>query len=626
MRRRSTHKRKRSQKGGSVSFLDAASLGYPTPDSLKDNMDLYTVACHGETTPDGYSFVVPPNTYFMFTAHSGEYAEGQDPSESSFVSYSGDKSTFYTKLYAQLFRPHSERSAFGPTYKESLYIYQPGDILPDYVLTFKNTFVFMFRHGVYKLPIETLSGGDTAKSMYLGRPLYFIKKALERGQLNAMDLVELNSRDKQYIMTKTDEELQGYDGVANTRRLFLTKIFDKIETLCCRGPDNLLFQPPFNAEKLKEDWYDIRLSTILNTLPKDPSKRDRFFFLNFCRVSYADMAEAYSETSNLTSGGPLLRSLSFSAKCGGTHGTDAAFNVFRVIELLCGFPLETKRKLVQYAPVRNCISVLKKGSGIPISRWTECLENTYQALNYNTRSELIGESLGYFTTEDLLFLSSFYTDLQDILRSSTDSDVQSACNLLSPSFETLYSQLQKQTVIFKARQEVKNTKIETVYGLIKDKFKPYRLPDFDFLNLRASAHEDLDKLIEHLSGDDYDDDIALVKTEMRDGELSTNETRREAIHDIFKLYTGTPAVPSNIELFSTPEEPNTSISFRNLRGQIERNRLRRREFREIRNVIDLVNFNNNNNNNNNNNTGKNQVPISTNAAKRKTRRRARRRI
>lgn len=589
---RTRRKIKRLQKGGSVPFLDADALGYPTPESIEANMDLFTISCHGETTDDRYFFVVPPNTYCMFSAHSGEYAEGKDPTESSYISYTGDRSTFYTKLYTQLFRPHTERAAFGPFYKESLYIYKPGDIIPDYVLTFKNTFAFMFRHGIYKLPIEALSGRNSVQDLYIGKPLYFIKKALNSGKLSVSDLDELVASDKMAVFEKSLEELQGIDGILSTKRFYTTTLFEKIEKMCCRGPDNLLFQAPFDPEALKAAWYTIRLSTVLNMLPKDPSKRDRFFLMNFCRVSYADIAETYSSnTSALTSTGPLLRTMSFGAKCGGTHGTDAAFNVFQILDLFCGFSRETKVKLLKYEPVRKCIAVLKHGSTIPFSTWETCLEGTYEELDYDTRLELVSDYTGYFTLEDILFLSSFYTELDKIGTTTTNSGVRDACQQLARPFQTLYIQLQEQTKKFQERLYIKTKKIDHIYRLLKSKLSPYRAPDYDFLRLQSATHDDLDKLIEHLSTDFYDEDIKEYKSQIQNGDYTTSEAKEEALYDIFKLYTGTQGVPSEIELFSTEPIINTSISFRNLRGALQRNRVKSRLLKEYENVLLAVNNN-----------------------------------
>ena len=586
MRRRSTRRTKRrNQKGGSVPFLDAERLGYPNPSALEANMDLFTISCHGETTEDRYFFVVPPNTYFMFSAHSGEYAEGKDPTEASYISYTGDRASFYSKLYAQLFRPHAERAAFGPFYKESLYIYEPGDIIPDYVLTFKNTVGFMFRHGIYKLPIEALSGKNTVQHLYLGKPLYFIKKALVEGTLLESDLAELVSSDRRALAEKTLDQLQGVDGIPNTKRFTATRLFDKLERLCCRGPDNLLFQPPFDPEALKTAWYDIRLSTVLKLLPQDPSKRDRFFLMNFCRVSYADIAETYSSnTSTLAASGPLLRTMSFGAKCGGTHGSDAAFNVIRIIEVFCGFTREIKKKLLTYESVRACIAILKKGSGIPFSVWRECLEGAYEGLDYDTRLELVSDYLGYFTLEDLLFLSSFYTELEEIAITDSSPDVQTACQQLMKPFHTLYTQIQQQTELFKERQQAKTEKIARIYALLKEKLAPYRIADYDFLLLRLASHENLDNLLRHLSTDFFDDDIEFYKSEVESGELSTPQAREEALVSLFKLYAGSQGVPSEIELFQVEPVVNNSVTFRNLRGALERNRLETQKEKEIANT------------------------------------------
>ena len=82
--KRKTQKRLR---GGSVPYLSAEKLGYKTPEDMKRDMDMFAVGCHGETTSDQLFFTVPSKTYLMFTAHSGDPAAGDDPSEESYITY-----------------------------------------------------------------------------------------------------------------------------------------------------------------------------------------------------------------------------------------------------------------------------------------------------------------------------------------------------------------------------------------------------------------------------------------------------------------------------------------------------------------------------------------------------------
>jgi hypothetical protein len=131
---RNKHKTQKRLRGGSVPYLSNEKLGYKSPEDMKKDMDMILVGCHGETTSDRTFFIVPANTYCMFTAQSGDPAAGDDPSEASYVSYGVDetKEDYYKKLYSQLFTPYSERVATGRSqYKEQLYIYEPGDVIPD---------------------------------------------------------------------------------------------------------------------------------------------------------------------------------------------------------------------------------------------------------------------------------------------------------------------------------------------------------------------------------------------------------------------------------------------------------------------------------------------------------------
>ncbi len=559
---RRTRRFKRStQKGGSVPFLNAEQMGYPTPESLEAQMDLYAIACHGETTDDTVFFVVPPRTYCMFATHSGEYAPGNDPAESSFVSYTGDKKTYYPKLYAQLFQSHAQRKAYGPLYRESLYIYQPGDVIPDYTLTFQNTLVFMFRHGIYKLPIEALSGTNTPQYLYLGKPLKVIKQALLEGKLTESDLAELSEADKDAIHSKTLDELNR-EGIPSTKQFTRTRLFDKLESLCCRGPDNLLFTSGLNIEQLQSYGYKIRLSTVLQALPKDPTKRDRFFFLNFCRVSYSDIGETYKASNSKELKLPsLLRTLSFGAKCGGEYGTDAAFNILDVVQRFCTLSVPQKKALLQHPSMRKCIAILKLGSGLPFSVWTDCLKGTYQILGTLNRAELVANYRGYFTLDDLLFLSHMYTELLRL--KDIDSATADACNQLLPPFKTLYVQLEKQTLEFEQFMQKKKQLITDFYAALQNRMKGILLPKRDFLYLGSSSVEEIQDVLRNIQQGLFDGDIEILEDRYADEDLTRSNIQGE-LREVFQGYLGAPFSASETEQFPNVGYVNTSIGFENL--------------------------------------------------------------
>ena len=583
--RRITRKSKRLQKGGSVRFLDAEALGYPDPAAIEHNMDLYAISCHGQTTDDHLFFVVPPNTYLMFIAPSGVVGKGNDPAMSPYVMYTGDKSTYYQKLYTLLFRPHAERTALGPVYEENLYIYEPGDIIPDYTLSFKNSTIFMFLHGLYHIPIASISGGNTPRELYLSKPLYYIKKALERGDLQEADLAELNKVDRERIGTLDDATLQKpSEGIPTTKDFRKTSLFQKIETLCCRGPENILTKPPFGVDELRERDYVYRLSDILHRVPKDGSKRDRFFLMGFCRVSYADIAQTYNpESSNPVIKIPrILRTLSFGAKCGFQKG-HTAFNVFKIFNYFCNLPTETKGILLQHEPIRICIAILKKGSGIPSSVWKPCLEGTYSRLNTDDRAQLVSDMKGYFTLEDILTLSSLYTDLQSVVEElSEHPKVIEALLLFLAPFKTLYEQLQTQTEVFRQKFNEKNEIIEHIYAVMTAKFKPeIKLPQIDFLDLHSTDVIDLNRLREIVSGPSFNDDVKEIKEQYEDNFFSSSTEIIEMLKDLFSAFHGQKYSYYNAGPFPNVQNINTSISFNTIRDEtnspIHRNELLTRE-------------------------------------------------
>lgn len=583
---------KRFQKGGSVPFLNADALGYSDPAAIKRNMDLFTISCHGQTTDDNVFFVVPPHTYLMFVAHSGVVGKGNDPAMSPYVMYTGDRSTYYPKLHTLLFQPYGARAVLGPIYEETLYIYEPGDIIPDYTLQFQNSQIFMFMHGVYRLPIGSISGGNTPRELYLSRPLYYIKKALERGELIESDLAELNARDTGLIHSASDEVLETTEGIPNTKDFRKTALFQKLETLCCRGPENLLTKPPFGLDMLRKSEYVLRLSTILQLLPKDPAKRDRFFFMGFCRVSYADIAEEYDPESQRE---PikiprLLRTLSFGAKCGGLHGKDTAFNVFKLVDFFCSLSTGIKSALLQYSPIRKSIALLKKGSSLSPSRWKTCLEGSYLRLNTENRINLVSSMKGYFTIDDILELSSFYTELQSILEElprtlpnnhtntvvDVDPAVKAALLTFSKSFKTLYEQLQAQTEVFRLKYEEKKALINSIYTLLFNKYTPYvRLPrDADFLEFGTAQLEELKRVKEIISAPEFNKEIQQIVNTHTNTNGDLDFSREDAIKDLqhrFEFFKGQRFLYHIPGPFPNIETVNTSISFDNLEPSLNLN-------------------------------------------------------
>lgn len=565
---RTRRKMKRNQKGGSVPFLDAAALGYPTPESIKANMDLISIGCHGHISDLADFFVVPPNTYLMFTARSGEPASGNTPSEIPYVSYKNSEDTYYTRLYRHVFRPYGERanSPAQQLYDETLYIYEPGDIIPDYVLRFINTPTFTFLHGIYRLPIASLSGPDKVGSSFLGLTLGYIKELVEKGLLTQEDLQDLNEEDRKTMEENTIEKLKEWTGAVRTPGFRTKKLFNKIESICCREhPENLLYQPPFSPEELQKNNYYIRLSTIFYTLPKDPAKRDRFFFLNFCRVSYRDVFIEFDETRPTTQIPTLLRTLSFSAKCG-FPSIEEAFNVYRVYMRFCNLPQALKEELIQYPVVRGMISLLKRGfepTAFGAPPWSICLEGTYGTLSRQERQEMTADYVGYYTIDDIAELAQLAKYFQVAINAEERAPVKETLKELARPFQSIYKQIGKELEHTVETQKIAKTLIKQIYKELNAKLASALGPTRDdYLDLRSTPVKRLEKFLGELQKGEYDDGftkyVLSSENEMNDSEI------KGFLYNYFEDYTGSAGRIESGLNFLNVRVPNTSIQMNNL--------------------------------------------------------------
>lgn len=559
--------KRRIQKGGSVPFLDADRLGYPTPDSIRANMDLINIGCHGHISDLADFFVVPPNTYLMFTARSGEPASGDTPSEIPYISYKNSEDTYYSRFYRHIFRPYGERSN-SPTqqlYDETLYIYEPGDIIPDYVLSFKNTPTFMFLHGIYRLPIASLSGPDKVGSSFLGLTLGYIKELVEKGVLKEEDLQELSADDRKMMEDTTTEKLKEYFGAVRTPGFRRTTLFNKLETICCReNPENLLYQPPFSPEDLQANNYYIRLSTIFYTLPKDPRKRDRFFFLNFCRVSYKNVFIEFDE-SNPTSQIPtLLRTMSFSAKCGFSD-IEEAFNVVRVYMRFCEYPLALKKKLVGHPVVRGMIALLKRGfepTAFGVPSWTTCLEGTYDTLSRQEQLEMTADFVGYFTIDDIAELAQLARYFQVAIQAEEGGPEKQALIELARPFQSVYAQIGKELAQTTKTQQTARELISEIYKVLHSKLQGVlRHTREDYLDLRSTPFKRLEKFLGELQKGEYDD--MLIKYVGDSANTMNSSEIQELLYSLFEDYTGSAGRIDSGLPFPSIRVPNTSIPIKN---------------------------------------------------------------
>jgi hypothetical protein len=588
-----TRKKIRKVRGGAVSYLDPSQYGITSPVDIKKMVELLSISSHGETTNDGKFIIVPPKTYLMFLSHSGEPAEGENPIEAVYYGYknANGENTYYERIYKHIFKPYSERKENGLNLpSEELYIYQPGDIIPDYKLSFNNSDLFMFMHGIYKLPIQKISGKGKDAAAYVGRPLRYIRELYKNGDITLEELNELNDRDRQIVLNDkfTNNQMDDYRiGVITTPFWSLTKLRKKIETLCCSGDDNLLFSNSFNQQMFKENLNRVRLSTILKMLPRDSTKRMRFMLMNFCRVSYADTVRDYAGSKIVYP--RLIRSLSFSGKCT-TETKESAFNIYNIYILFCSLIQPIKQKMLKEDDIRRLIKLLKKvltPSTGTFDGWKKCLEPGYVALTGSERVDLIQNYVGYLTTDEMLELSDFYNILSKLRSKEKHPKMKAAYDLLIKPFKTLNDQLKVQTETIKEKVDLKKAGIKGVYSYLKDTFDPLVISNSDFLKLQFTSDSNILELLKSLRGDELNKELESI----RDKRLKYLKEKNQPIMDdgwlegqlegVFEEYLGEEeeSYITHIEPFQNVTIIDDSISFN-----------------------DLSNSNDNNTNNNSNNT------------------------
>ena len=584
---RQTKKKIGKLRGGAVEHLNAAEMGIPNGAELRNKVDMYTISAHGSTTRDNKFIVVPENTFMFFTARSGTPAKGDTPSQDVYLSYrnEGNRDNYYNRLHTQLFKPYNERAASGvPQYLKNLYVYEPGDIIPDYLLSFNNTVIFMFRHGLYRLPVQSISGSE-GKGAYIGRPLYYIKKLLIEGRLSDSDLEELDELDKQKLRTMDLAALK--DGpTTDTRNFKKTELWKKIERMCCRGEDNLLFQPPFDVDAFVENEYAIRLSTVLKNIPYDESKPYRFFFMLYCRVSYEDVISGLSARELEVP--RLLRTLSFSGKCK-FETRDYAFNLIRIRRMFCELPVGVKALMLENTEMRDLVRILKKATYPPggdMKWWRGCLDGTYYDLPAEERFHLFEDYKGYLGIEDIRILLGLYNffvrtigrlkvrerkqkEKAEAGNSNAQLAVQNlgilvrAYEKLGLPFRNLATQLERQTELMDRFIAEKRALISEIYSRIHTPYRNKRLPipPGDYLYLTSSAIDDLQAFLRKLQ------EANTIKMLNNNAKTFNNNSNTSEIQDLiehqFMGYSGVMLVSRAVEEFGVPVISDASIDFEN---------------------------------------------------------------
>jgi hypothetical protein len=375
------HKTRKALRGGALSHLNASEFGYTGIESMMKDMSFYAVSCHGQTTPDKRFIIVPPKTYIIFTAHSGDYAYSGIEEATTYLRYGPKESAYdyYKKMYQQLFYPKKQRNA--PQLTEKLYIYEPGDIMPDYNLFFYNTTGFVFTHGLYSLPMESISGPHAKHHTdHWGNTKLIMKKLFNKGIITRDDFDGMAQLDKLDILTKSDKELEEGTVTHDAGAMRRSAAMKKIENLCCyQNPNNLLFKPPFDQELLQRQNNVLRLSYVLNTMPHQDETTQRVFFCHFCRVSFDDYLHEQK---------PLLRALSFSGKCPSSQDREVGFNIFRVSESFCRLSTNIKNILLKTEEGQLLINTLLKVKEIPPECFTPQFPKTMAQIRKHYKGAL----------------------------------------------------------------------------------------------------------------------------------------------------------------------------------------------------------------------------------------------
>lgn len=574
-----TKTRRIKHKGGAVSHLEPALFRYESPQSMVDDITMYSVSAHGETTPDKKFLIVPPQTYIFFTSHSGDSAYSGIEGSKQYILYgpTETKEQYYEKLYKQLFTPYAGRKAAGvPLLKEDLYIYEPGDVIPDYNLFFLNTSDFIFMHGIYNLPIRSISGPEAQRhSDHWGKTKYVMRTLLDNGTLTPDMLDTLDPRDREDILTTPLETLKKgtvkYDGV----KIATSAAFQKIEELCCyTNPDNLLFKPPINQKLRKKQSNILRLSYVLNTMPLEDGKGRRFFFMDFCRVSFDEY---------LTELKTLLRSVSFSGKCGSMKERGPGFNIFRVTTAFCNLPSVIKDELFKttegLAFLNTLVKVVKKPPRL--ESWNKCVPPNVITSSYigamdmedieniTIVSMIVSRMITEYTRKIAYLKTRARNATNQTEKQGAEKELKKLIGIHSSLrafyepikiFHSLYSR--KRTETFD-EQRIRNRLMNSIYEKIIEKLGiRFSFEDEpDPLYFRTTPIVFLEDFEESLQTPKYDKEFEEIKAELSAMNDYENHDILLLLTSKFSIFMGNPPISRGINLpFDPAPESNNNLN------------------------------------------------------------------
>lgn len=571
-------KTRKALRGGAVPYLNKREFGYTGIESIMNDLSLYTISAHGETTADKYFLVVPENTYIVFSAHSGVSAYSGIQEVAHYMGYGPKESLYdyYRKLYKQLFMPIEARKIAGiPQLEDDIYIYEPGDIIPDYKLFFKNMPNFIFMHGIYSLPIRSISGPNAQRpSEHWGQTKSVIKMFLNEGKLTADDLNDIDPRDKADILERTPKELENGYSIYNPKKIYESAAMKIINDDCCnKNPDNLVLQPPMSKRLLLKQNNELRMSYVLKTMPLQEGTSRRFFFCHFCRVSFDEY---------LTSLKVLLRTASFSGKCS-TQDKSKGFNMFRLANTFCQLPEVLKRKILTSDNGTDFIKFMKKVVREPPgTTWDECIPEEFL--------EAVEQPyVGALELEDLLSINATSISLSSLITKynlliNTRNVYLSTLNRTNSRFTAEIQRIEGQVnrltelrdmlkVFFKPIKEfhskystisnktyeessIRNKLSREIYQKLNRKLTTAKLKltkedgeYLDPLNFNTTSIWLLELFNERLDAIEYTDKFAEINTAMRESmDKDDEDIQTDLILELgvqFSFYMGIAPIPAN---------------------------------------------------------------------------------
>jgi hypothetical protein len=405
----------------------------------------------------------------------------------------------------------------------------------------------------------------------------YIRNLLRAGQLQVEELDELNAEDKEKILNEDkfpDDILEDHTiGTISSPIYFVSNLKKKVERFCCGVEENLLKSDLFNQQQIRENVNRIRLSTIIQRMPRDSTKEMRFIVMNFCRVSYLDTIRDYFGSKIKFP--RLLRSLSFSGKC--TYDTrEQAFNIFTIFSIFCSFGPAVKEKMLKLPEIRELIRLLKKILTTPsgdFREWRRCLEPLYSKLNSSNIFDLIQDYEGFLTTEDVTRLSEFYDILNQLKGEESDERIKSQYDILIGPFRALHTQLEAQTAILSERARDKKEAIRVFYDNLREIVKPYSISKGDFLKLQYVSETDLIELLKGVRDDgDIKKDLEKIKVKAAEyNQAHKNNGNEYDVQDAIQIMMEEWAGQSENEAFHVTAERFPNMAIKNNSTPIGRN-------------------------------------------------------